>query len=56
MDNIAEKLALIYAEKKLSEYLLDIRESLACGSTDLSKDELEYLKSAYDFAINNLPK
>lgn len=56
MDNVVEKLAFIYAEKKLSEYLLDKREGLACGSTDLSKDELDYLQSAYDFAINNLAK
>lgn len=54
MDNTVEKLALLYADKKLSEYLLDKREAPTCGSTDMSEDEVKYLKSAYDFAIQHL--
>lgn len=56
MDNqqIAHDLALIYAKSKLGEYLLDKRDGLACGATDTSEDEVEYLQDAYNFAIKNL--
>lgn len=54
MNDTVEQLALLYADKKLTEYLLDKREAPMCGSTDMSEDEVKYLKSAYDFAIKNL--
>lgn len=53
---VAHDLAIAYANSKLSELLLDKREAPLCGNTDLSEDEVQYLKSAYEFARKNLPE
>lgn len=56
MDNqqIAHDLAITYAKVKLEEFELDNRDAIANGCTNMEKSEIQYLKSAYDFAIKNL--
>lgn len=53
-DKINHDLAISYAESKLSELLLDKRDAPLCGSVSLSAEEVKYLKSAYDYAVNQL--
>lgn len=53
-DNQNHDLAIIYAESKFREYLIEKRDAPLCIDTDFSKEEISYLKSAYDFAIKNL--
>lgn len=50
----SRKLALVYAESKFKEYLLEKREAPLCGNVGFSDDEIEYMKSAYDYAISKL--
>lgn len=47
-------LATVYANAKLSEYQVDNRKALACGNTEMSIKEIQYLKSAYQFALKHL--
>lgn len=47
-------LATVYASAKLSEYQVDSRTSLACGNTEMSIKEIQYLKTAYQFALKHL--
>ena len=47
-------LAVTYASSKLSEYEIDKREAPLCGNTEMSSEEVLYLKAAYDFAVKNL--
>lgn len=47
-------LAIAYASSKLSEYELDKREAPLCGNISMSAEEIQYLKSAYKFAIEHL--
>lgn len=55
MDNQAiHELAVAYASSKLSEYELDNREAPLCGNISMSVEEIQYLKKAYDFAIQHL--
>lgn len=51
---VAHDLAIAYAKSKLSEFLLSNREAPLCGNTSLSKDEVQYLQHAYEFARKNL--
>lgn len=51
---IAHDLAVAYASSKLSEFLLDKREDPLCGSINLSEEEIQYLKTAYEFARKSL--
>lgn len=53
-NQIAHDLAIAYANSKLSEFLLNKREAPFCADTSLSKDEVQYLESAYEFARKNL--
>lgn len=53
-DNQNHGLAIIYAESKFKEYLIEKRDAPLCIDTNFSKEEVSYLKSAYDFAIKNL--
>lgn len=50
----AKELAFIYAKVKLSELQVESRKALACGNTEMSDDEILYLKSAYLFALEKL--
>lgn len=47
-------LAVAYASSKLLEYEIDKREAPICGNTEMSSEEILYLKDAYDFAVKNL--
>lgn len=47
-------LAVAYAISKIVEYCVDKRSAPMVGNTSMSKDEIQYLKSAYEFAIENL--
>lgn len=47
-------LAVAYASSKLAEYNIDNREALMNGNIPMSAKEIQYLKSAYDFAIQHL--
>lgn len=47
-------LSVAYAGSKMTEYNIDNRESPMIGNVDMSEKEIQYLKSAYDFAIKNL--
>ena len=47
-------LAVAYASSKIVEYYVDKRSAPMVGNTSMSKDEIQYLKSAYQFAIENL--
>jgi hypothetical protein len=53
-DKVMNELALSYAKVKLAEFEVDKREALGCGSVEMSAEEIQYLKSAYDFAIQQL--
>lgn len=55
MDNqIIHELAIVYADSKLNEYELDKREAPLCGNISMTVEEIQYLKKAYDFAIQHL--
>ena len=55
MDNqTIQELAIAYANSKLTEYELDKREAPLCGNVSMSVEEIQYLKKAYDFAIQHL--
>lgn len=55
MDNqIIHELAIVYADSKLNEYELDRREAPLCGNVSMSVEEIQYLKNAYNFAIQHL--
>lgn len=47
-------LAIVYANSKIIEFNLNKRSAIACGNVSMSLEEIQYLKSAYDFAIKNL--
>lgn len=47
-------LAVAYASSKMSEYNIDKREAPMNGNISMSAEEIQYLKSAYDFAIQHL--
>lgn len=47
-------LAVAYASSKMTEYNVDKREVPMNGNTSMSAEEIQYLKSAYDFAIQHL--
>lgn len=47
-------LAVAYASSKLNEYQIDCRDAILDGNTDMSIEEIRYLKSAYDFAVLHL--
>ena len=47
-------LAVAYAQVKLSEHNIDSRSAVMNGNIDMSEKEIQYLKSAYDFAIKHL--
>lgn len=47
-------LAVAYASSKMSEYNIDKREAPMNGNISMSLEEIQYLKSAYDFAIKHL--
>ena len=47
-------LAIVYANSKLTEYQIDSRSVVMCGNTEMSVEEIQYLKSAYQFALNHL--
>lgn len=47
-------LATVYANAKLSEYQVDSRTSLTSGNTEMSIEEIQYLKSAYQFDLKHL--
>ena len=47
-------LAVAYASSKLTEYQIDCRDAILDGNTDMSIEEIQYLKSAYDFAVLHL--
>lgn len=53
-EQIVHDLAITYAKSKLNEYVLDKREAPLAGNTSMSNNEIQYLKRAYDFAIQNL--
>lgn len=55
-EKIAHDLALIYADSKLKQYQIDHQENLACGNIEMTEDEINYLESAYLFAIKNFSK
>lgn len=46
--------ALLYARTKLNEFQIENREAIACGNIDMTNDEIQYLKSAYEFALERL--
>ena len=46
-------LAIVYANSKLTEYQIDSRSVAMCGNTEMSVEEIQYLKSAYQFALNH---
>lgn len=47
-------LAVAYANSKMAEYNIDKREAPMNGNISMSAEEIQYLKSAYDFAIKHL--
>ena len=47
-------LAIVYANSKLTEYQIDSRSTVMCGNTEMSVEEIQYLKSAYQFVLNHL--
>lgn len=47
-------LAIVYAQSKMDEYELDNRDALINGNVAMSKEEIQYLESAYNFAIQHL--
>lgn len=51
---VKHDLAIAYAQVKLSEYQLKRKTAPLEENTDFSVDEIEYLKSAYVFARDNL--
>lgn len=51
---VQHDLAIAYAQVKLSEYQLKRKTAPLEENTDFSVDEIEYLKSAYVFARDNL--
>ena len=51
---IAHDLAVAYAGSKMAEYNVGKREALLLGNNSMSAEEIQYLKSAYDFAIKHL--
>lgn len=48
------ELALVYAKVKLNELQVENRKALACGNTEMSDEEIQYLKAAYWFAFERL--
>lgn len=50
----AHELAIAYAQVKLSEYQLKQKTALLEENTDFIINEIQYFKSAYDFAIHYL--
>ncbi len=48
------ELALLYARVKLTEFQMEKREAIACGNIGMTNDEIQYLKSAYEFALESL--
>ncbi len=48
------ELAIAYAQVKLSEYQIKNKTALLEENTDFSVDEIQYFKSAYDFAAKHL--
>lgn len=53
-EQIAHDLAVAYASSKMSEYNIDKREAPMNGNISMSAEEIQYLKSAYVFAIKHL--
>lgn len=51
---INHDMALAYASSKLTEYEIDKREAPLCGNISMSQDEIQYMKKAYEFAIQHL--
>lgn len=51
---VKHDLAIAYAKVKLSEYQLKSKTAPLEENTDFSIEEIQYLKSAYVFARNNL--
>lgn len=51
---VQHDLAISYAQVKLSEYQIKNKNAPLEENTDFSKDEIQYLKSAYEFARKNL--
>lgn len=43
-NNKVHDLAIVYAQAKLQEYQLSKREAVLAGNTDISEDEIKYLK------------
>lgn len=55
MDNQnTHELAVAYAQVKLSEYQIKNKTAILEENTDFSVDEIQYFKSAYDFAVKHL--
>lgn len=54
MNNKIHDLAVAYAQVKLSEYQLRNKTAVFEENTEFSAKEVEYFKSAYDFAITHL--
>lgn len=52
--NTIHDLAVAYAEVKLKEYQLVSKTAPMEENTKFSIDEIQYLKSAYNFAIQHL--
>jgi len=48
------ELAIAYAQVKLSEYQIKGKTVILEENTNFSVDEIQYFKSAYDFAIKHL--
>lgn len=53
-DQQIHELALLYARTKLNEFQMEKREAIACGNINMTNDEIQYLKSAYEFAVERL--
>lgn len=51
---VQHDLAVAYAQVKLSEYQVKHKTAPLEENTDFSIEEIQYLKSAYVFARNNL--
>lgn len=51
---VQHDLAVAYAQVKLSEYQVKRKTAPLEENTDFSIEEIQYLKSAYVFARNNL--
>lgn len=52
--NATHDLAVMYAEVKLKEYQIASKNVPFEDNIQFSEKEIEYLKSAYDFAIKHL--